>query len=109
MIKIRIFRDKENFIWKFTIKGHSGYSQRGADIVCAGVSAVAYTALGALSELVGIDNYTTEDGYMKCIIPNNVQEGSKQTIRIVLESMVIGLKQIENSYKKYVVIEEQEV
>lgn len=109
MIRINILRDNDGFIWQFTIRGHSEFGQYGEDIVCAGVSAVAYTAVGALAELAGIKNYIEKEGYMKCKIPTDVEENLKPCIRIILETMVIGLKQIENEYRDYVVIEEEEV
>jgi uncharacterized protein YsxB (DUF464 family) len=109
MIRIQVLRDKDGFIWQFNIKGHSGFGKHGEDIVCAGVSAVAYTAVGALAELAGIRNYTEKEGYMKCKIPVGVEENLKPCIRIILETMVIGLKQIENEYRDYVVVEEEEV
>lgn len=109
MIKIRFFRDREGFIRGFEIKGHSGYAKKGKDIVCAAVSALGYTALGALDELAGIKNYVEEDGYIECSVLEDVKEDLKPSIGIILETVFIGLKQIENSYKEYVVIEEQEV
>ena len=109
MIRIRFFRDKEGFIWKFDIRGHSGYAEKGKDIICAGVSALGYTAVGALAELTGINNYAEKEGYMECRIPGDVKDELKPLIRVILETIFIGFKQIENSYKEYVVIEEQEV
>ena len=109
MIRVIINRDKQGFIWEFLIKGHAGYGKSGEDIVCAGISAVAYTAIGALAEMAGVDDFIEREGYMKCTIPNNINENLKQTVKIILEAMVIGLRQIENSYDKYVVVKEQEV
>ncbi|HHV96922.1 MAG TPA: ribosomal-processing cysteine protease Prp [Clostridiaceae bacterium] len=109
MIRVKIVRDKEGFIWSFTIKGHAGYRKRGEDIVCAGVSAIAYTAVGALSELAGVNKYVEKDGYLKCSIPQSISDDKKPTIKIILETMAIGLKQLENSYSDYVVVEEEEV
>ena len=109
MVKIRVFRDSKGFIWEFEIKGHSGFGKQGEDVVCAGVSALGYTAVGALAELAGIKSYSEKEGYMRCCIPGDVKEHLKPLIKIILETVIIGLKQIENSYKEYVVIEEQEV
>jgi len=39
-------------------QGHAGYGRSGKDIVCAAVSALAYTAAGALEELAGIKGTT---------------------------------------------------
>jgi hypothetical protein len=111
MIKVRIYRDSEGFIWGFEIKGHSGFAECGKDIVCAGISALAYAALGALEQLAGLDCCCKceEEGHMICNIPNDTQEHLKPLIKIILETVIIGMKQIENSYSEHVLIEEQEV
>ena len=50
MIKINVVRDNKNNIQKFTVKGHAGFSEYGSDIVCAAISAIACTAVGAMKE-----------------------------------------------------------
>jgi uncharacterized protein len=109
MIKAYIVRDSSKFVWEFSIKGHAGYGEHGSDIVCAAVSAIAYTALGALEEMTGVKNYTEKDGLLKCSIPLNISDTDKRTAEIILNSMVIGLKQIEYSYGKYVSVLDEEV
>ena len=60
MIKINISKDE------ITIKGHSGYSEQGSDIVCASVSSICITTVNAL---ISIDEdcitYEERDGYLK--------------------------------------------
>ena len=59
MIKINITKDE------ITIKGHSGYSEHGSDIVCASVSSICITTVNAL---LSIDEdcitYEENDGYL---------------------------------------------
>ena len=109
MIRVNIVRDKKGFIWEFTVKGHAGFGMHGEDIVCSAVSAVAYTAVGALEELAGIKNYSEKDGYMKCNIPADIPETEKYKVAIIMETMAIGLKQIENGYRKFVTVLDEEV
>lgn len=109
MIDIRIVRDKEGFIWEFTVEGHAGFDKRGSDIVCAAVSAVAYTTIGALDDLTDIKNYSEKSGLMSCRIPTDISEDKKQVVKIILETMLIGFKQIRDAYKKYVSVLEMEV
>lgn len=109
MIVVRIGRDKKGFIRQFTIKGHAGYADSGSDIVCAAVSAVAYTAVGALGELTGEGEYTEKDGFMECRISHSVKQESEYTVRVILESMLIGLRQIELRYSNFIRIYEEEV
>lgn len=111
MIDINIVRDKNGFIWEFTVKGHAEYDIPGKDIVCAAVSAIALTAIGAMDELIGVKNYSQKKGSLKCTIPLNVPENKKDIIRIILESMVIGFRQIElePEYSKYLRVLDEEV
>ena len=94
MIKIDIKKDE------ITIKGHSGYSENGTDIVCASVSSICITTVNAL---ISIDEdcveYTESDGYLNIKIKkhNNI-------IDKLINNMVNLLKELENDYKKYIEI-----
>jgi uncharacterized protein len=111
MTHIDIIRDKCGFIWEFLVEGHAGAGVEGEDIVCAAISAIVHTAIGAMDELVGIRSFTMKDGYTKCSIPLDISENKKHTIKIILESMVIGLKQIELTpeYSEYISVLDEEV
>ena len=109
MINISIVTDKSGFVWGFEINGHAGYDEYGKDIVCAAVSALAYTAVGAISEMTKIVSYSQKDGYMKCTVPNNISGDAKNTVKIILDTIVIGFRQIELSYKGYVKVIIKEV
>ena len=109
MIKVEVIRDSERFIRELKIKGHAGYGRSGKDIVCAAVSALAYTAAGALEELAGIKGYNERNGYMRCTGPTDIPEDKKEMVRTILETVVIGLKQVELGYGKYVSVLDKEV
>lgn len=109
MIHINIVRDSKGFIREFTVRGHAGAGKPGKDIVCAAISAVVYTALGALDELVGIRDYSESDGFIKCSISTDLLENKVNVTQIILETMTIGFKQIENEYKKFVKVLDEEV
>lgn len=113
MIKARIYRDNQGNISGFEISGHAGYAESGSDIICAAVSAVAYTAIGYFSEkkIGGIKpRYSERDGYIKFTVPTlnagdesshaDGKEIEKNYIQssAVMEAAYIGLKQIELSY-----------
>lgn len=108
MIEAVIYKNKDNDVSGFCIKGHAGYAQKGKDIVCAAVSVVAFTALGALDELVGINSFSEEDGKLLFFMPR-VDSEKHKTAKIILETMVIGLKQIEVEYKQFLNVKTEEV
>jgi len=109
MIKINVVRDKNNNIQKFTVKGHADFSEPGSDIVCAAISTLAYTAVGAMKNMVRIDDYIENDGYMECTVPQNISDEKRKVANIILETIVLGFKQIEFSYRKYVSVLDKEV
>ncbi|TYQ16339.1 UNVERIFIED_CONTAM: hypothetical protein Cloal_2868 [Acetivibrio alkalicellulosi] len=109
MIRINIVRDKDHYIREFTVKGHAGFSEPGSDIICSAVSVLAYTAAGALEDMVGISGYVEKDGYMRCFVPMDISGDRKQMANIILETIVLGFKQIELSYRKYVSVLDEEV
>ncbi|MCQ2479507.1 MAG: ribosomal-processing cysteine protease Prp [Clostridia bacterium] len=69
MIKARFFTDGD-FLTGFEIKGHSGYSEMGSDIICASVSSAAFMAANTITEILGMeaDIDLNDDGFFKFII-----------------------------------------
>ena len=94
MIKISINKDE------ITIKGHSGYSKEGSDIVCASVSSICITTVNAL---LSVDedciNYIEKDGYLNIKINKH-----SEVIDKLINNMINLLKELESQYKKYIEI-----
>ena len=94
MIKININKDE------ITIKGHSGYSEAGSDIVCASVSSICITTVNAL---LSIDEdcieYVDNDGYLNIKIKKH-----NDIIDKLINNMINLLKELEKDYNKYIEI-----
>lgn len=94
MIKINISKDE------ITIKGHSGYSEAGSDIVCASVSSILITTVNAL---ISIDedciSYKEDDGYLNLKINKH-----NEIIDKLINNMINLLKELEVQYKKNIEI-----
>lgn len=76
-----------------TISGHAGYAPQGQDIVCAGVSALIYALLGALSGSEGLC-FRDEGGVMRIRAP--------KAKYAELSMAVCGLEQLARAYPGYV-------
>ncbi len=109
MININIVRDESGFIWQYIVEGHAGFAESGRDIICSAVSVVAYTGINALEELVGIKSYGIENGYMICSVPTDIPEELKEKVRTILETIVVGFKQLQLTYEDYVSVLDEEV
>ena len=94
MIKISINKDE------ITIKGHSGYSIKGSDIVCASVSSISITTVNALLSIdEGCISYEENDGYLNIKINKH-----NEVIDKLINNMINLLKELEANYKKYIEI-----
>ena len=108
MTKITIFYENENTICGFRIEGHSGYSEKGSDIVCAAVTTASMTVVNGLSDVVGIKVKTKiRDGFLECTLPDNLGEAERYGAKVLTDSMLLTLKNIEEQYKDYIVIIER--
>lgn len=110
MTRAVIYRLKDGSISGFKIKGHANSKSDGEyDLVCAAISAIAYTALGGLHELCGITAWDESDGYMALELPESLAPENRAKAQIILETMEIGLKQIENQYPRHIQVRFEEV
>ena len=109
MINISIIRHSDQSIAAFEVKGHAGYAERGKDIVCAGVSAVTVGTVNAVEALLGVElEAEMAEGFLRVRVPD-VEDASKRgQIQLLLESMLVMLNSIRESYGQFVDIRENQ-
>ena len=94
MIKVSMSKDV------ITIKGHSGYSEEGSDIVCASISSIAITTVNSLLRIdEDCIEYQENDGYLNIKVKKH-----NEIIDKLIENMIDLFKELENDYKKYIEI-----
>lgn len=105
MINITINRNESDSIHSFIISGHAFFAERGKDIVCAGASAVAVGAINAVHALTGVTPLIEQgDGFLRCVVPEKLSEGTHEKVQILLEGMIISLQTIEEEYGQHIKI-----
>jgi len=103
MVKVDIFRDEQQAIVGFKTYGHAEVAPKGADIVCAGISALTQAAVLGLQRHLGRSvTLEVRDGYLAVLL----QGGADEKTSAVLETMLIGLQEIAALYRKRVQIRE---
>lgn len=98
MTTIEIFKSKGAYKG-FTCMGHANFSSSGKDIVCASISVLVINTLNSIEELAKENIITDNDekkGYIECHFPDEIND--KTTL--LMDSMVMGLKSIEEKYGK---------
>lgn len=83
-----------------TMEGHSGYGYEGADVVCAGISAVVQTALAGIAGVALLpQTVKTEKGYLGTTIKTGGRDRQAvEKLEVIVATMILGLKEIEKSY-----------
>lgn len=80
------------------LRGHAGYADSGADIVCAGLSAITYTLMGFLKNNEEKASMRDEPGMCIIICPSGCR------VDAAFEMAVIGYMQIAKQYPDNVTI-----
>ena len=88
-----------------TIEGHSGFGKNGEDIVCAGISTLAYTLLNCMLDEESSGNIKlirniVRDGYICLEI--EYFDFSKARIKGAIDACITGLLMLEESYPQYI-------
>ena len=78
----------------FDAHGHTGYAECGEDIVCAAVSAITQTAAM---------------GGLYLMLEKTVKGSKLQQAELILGTMLLGLRSVEQDYSDYLKLTEREV
>jgi len=104
-LEVRVHRNKRGFITSFEVKGHADYAEHGSDIVCAGVSALTQAAVLGLQQVCGLKiQMKKAPGDMECRLPAIGTPEQYSRGQAILESMILGLRGIEEEYGDYLVL-----
>ena len=108
MINIKISL-QNNKISGFEISGHANTAPRGYDIVCAGVSALSQTALMGLGQYLKRDiDFEQAPPDRGGFLSMKLNSDPDSLSEAVLQTMLLGLKEIERLYPKIIKIEYEE-
>ena len=107
MTKVTIF--KQQGLYKgFEVSGHSGYADAGEDIVCAAISALTINCINSIETFTNDEfllDTDEEAGLIRLIFSYN--PGSKS--ELLIDSLALGLREIENENKEYITLDFKEV
>lgn len=103
MITVKILYSADNRVKEFKVTGHADFSEYGSDIVCSAVSVLTQTSLLGLVEVVKLDlEYCINEGLLSFSMPQIEDIDKKLKAHAILDTMVMGLKNIEKNYSPYI-------
>lgn len=105
MVKVELYKDDRDRIKSFRVEGHTGYADRGQDIICAGISAITQTAIiGLMSYLERKPVYEKDEGLLICKLPPDLSGDDVLKAQTILGTMEKGLREIELQYREFIQI-----
>ena len=112
MTTITVYMLDDGHVKGFTASGHAGSRKiRGYDLVCCAISALTQTGVNALFTVAGTEpdvKVDEQSGYLRCILPNEMNMQTQEKADIVLRTVIQGLTDIQNIYPKFIRIQQKE-
>ena len=106
MTKVEIF-NQNGRINGFSVSGHSGYAESGADIVCAAVSTAVKFAEHTICEVLGEHAKTRvneEEARVTLTLPAVCED--EEAVQAVLTGMMLTLCELRDAYPDYIEVME---
>jgi len=104
LIRVRVDRERHTKrVTGFRVEGHALFAEPGKDIVCAGVSAVTVGTVNAAEAVLGVElSAVMDSGLLDVTVPGDLPEPTSASLQLQLESMVVMLQTIEQSYGNHI-------
>ena len=103
MTRCEFFTDGDR-ITGFSVSGHSGYAEAGADIVCAAISAIVTMAEATINDVCGakakVRVREQENARITLTLPASCDE--EETVQAVLSGLLLTLVNLREQYPDYI-------
>ena len=102
MTKCEFFTENDR-ITGFSVSGHSGYAEAGADIVCAAVTAVVTMVEATINDVCGAKakvRVKDADARVTLTLPASCDE--EESVQAVLAGMLLTLCSLRDDYPDYI-------
>ncbi len=93
---------------KIKVEGHSGYSVKGKDIVCAGISTLFQTLILSVSRILKLEQKIkrSESGLLSTEIDiQNIGREDSDKLKLLIESFILGSSEISKEYPGTIIID----
>ena len=107
MTKIVFHKQGEDFV-RIECDGHTGYANRGEDIVCAAVSALLQGAALGVRKVAGVKaeyHVNEEKGSLFLALPKNLGEREQHDCNVILKTLLVSVSDLQKGYSEYIEVE----
>ncbi len=109
MTQITIYRNENREVARFTCSGHAGYGRSGRDVVCASISVLVINTINSIEAFTSV-GFICEANEKTGDIDFHFTEEISPDASLLIDAMILGLKEIQKDYgKKFLILEFKEV
>jgi len=106
MIEARFF-NQEGRITGFSVSGHSGYAESGADVVCAAASTAVTFAEATIRDVMGeAAKIQVDEGKASVTLTLPAGCENEEAVQAVLTGMMLTLSALRDDYPDYIEVME---
>lgn len=105
------FRMEDDRITGFDAKGHSGYAEAGADIVCAGVTSAIRLVEATVNDVLGLAasvKVREDDASISLRLPGGLAPTAESTCQALLTGLMVYFAELHDEYPDNVEVLEEE-
>ena len=102
---VTFYKRTDGMLVGYRAEGHTGYAESGADIVCAGVSALTQSTLNGLQNILKAPVRSDIDERTASLEAELRPEATTEQVdraQLLLETLLQGLQAMERSYPRNV-------
>ena len=108
MVKVVLTRDSGKLV-SFRASGHAGSVDDGYDMVCSAISASSIMIANGITEVLKLKpSITVEDGFLHIDLSRLAPEDIEKS-QVLMETLLLGVKSIEQNYGEYIKVKIKEV
>ena len=108
MVTVKIFKHEDQYRG-FVFDGHAGFARRGRDIVCSAISMLVINTFNSIEQFTD-DQFSGQASPDGGHIQMSFDHENSSELRLLLDSMILGLKEVEKQYgRKYISLQFEEV
>ena len=108
MVKVEIKRDSGKLV-SYKASGHAESVDDGFDMICSAISAASIMIANGITEILHIKpSITVDDGFMHIDLRNLACDDIEKC-QLLMETLLLGVKSIEQNYGKYIIVKVKEV
>ncbi len=105
------FRMEGDRITGFDSKGHSGYAEAGADIVCAAITSAIRLVEATINDVLGLAasvKVREEDASISLRLPGGLSPTAESTCQTLMTGLMVYFAQLHDEYPENIEVLEED-